>query len=135
MIYYLTKEEIIYLNKIMIDIFGGVYFVGSDNVRNSNSFEFLINASDQVIFGKELYDTIFIKGAVYLFYIIKDHIFNDGNKRTGVMSVFLFLAKNNIRIKEQVNSPRVVRYAERIAICKPSIEQISRWLRRISNLH
>jgi death on curing protein len=134
MIAYLSREEIIYLNKIMIDIFGGVYFLGGDNIRNNNSFEFIINASNQVVFGKEIYDTIFTKGAAYLFYIIKDHIFNDGNKRTGVMSVFLFLRKNNIRIKEQVNSPRVVRYAERIASCKPNINHISRWLKRISEI-
>lgn len=118
----------------MIDIFGGIYFLGGNNVRNDNSFEFLINAPTQVICGKEIYDTLFKKGAAYLFYIIKDHIFNDGNKRTGMMCVFFFLAKNNIRIKQQINSPSVVRYAERIAGCKPTIEHISKWLKRISNI-
>jgi len=132
MIYYLSKEEIIYLNKIMIDIYGGIYFEGGCNIKNLNSFEFLLAAPKQNIFGKELYHSVFLKAATYLFYIIKDHTFNDGNKRTGMMAAFLFLAKNNIIIREHVNSIMIVNYAERIASCKPTINNISNWLKIIS---
>jgi death-on-curing protein len=129
---YLTKEDIISINKDMISSFGGVYYEGVYNIKNDNSFEFLLTAPNQELFGVERYPTIFDKAAAYLFYIIKDHIFCDGNKRTGMIAAFTFLDINGVgEISKKVERKRIVNYAERIAGCKPSIENISCWLRGI----
>jgi death-on-curing protein len=129
---YLTKEDIISINKDMIFSYGGIFYEGSYNIKNDNSFEFLLKAPFQDFFGVNLYPNVFKKAASYLFYIIKDHIFCDGNKRTGMMSAFTFLDNNGIEIGEDVTKQRIVNYAERIAGCKPNIHNISRWLKNIS---
>ena len=129
---YLTKEDIISINKDMISSYGGIFYEGSCNINNDNSFKFLLKAPFQELYGVILYPNVFQKAASYLFYIIKDHIFYDGNKRTGMMSAFTFLDNNGIEIREDIINKRIVNYAERIAKCKPNIENISGWLRKIS---
>lgn len=129
---YLTKEEILFLNKTWISLYGGTYFEASDNITNINSFCFLLGAPRQEVFGIELYSHVFEKAATYPFYIIKDHIFFDGNKRTGMMTAFFFLEKNGVKVAEKVTSKRIVNYAERIAGCKPSLKNVSAWLQRVS---
>jgi death-on-curing protein len=128
----LTKEQIMSINKDMILSFGGTYYEGSCNIINDNSFEYLLAVPNQEVFGIERYPSIFDKAAAYLFFIIKDHIFCDGNKRTGMVAAFTFLDLNGMEISRKVNWNRIVNYAERIAGCKPSIEHISRWLKRVA---
>jgi len=129
---YLTKDDILSINKELVLSYGGIYYKGVNNLKNKNSFEFLLSAQNQNIFGIESYPNIFDKAATYAFYIIKDHIFCDGNKRTAMMAAFTFLDINGIEISEMVNTKRIVNYAEKIAGCKPKIFHISKWLKRIS---
>ena len=131
---YLTREQIISINNDMILSFGGSYYEGNCNIKNDNSFGYILSAPDQEIFGVERYPSIFNKAAAYLFFIIKDHIFCDGNKRTGMVAALTFLDLNGIEISRKVNWKRIVNYAEKIAGCKPSIEHISKWLKRISTI-
>jgi len=129
---YVFVGEILFINKTWISLFGGFYDERSDNIKNHNSFNFVLDAAKQEVFGAQLYPDVFRKAATYLFYIIKDHIFHDGNKRTGMVTAFLFLARNGIKVTEEVTSKRVRNYAVRIAKCKPTIEHVAKWLRRIS---
>jgi death on curing protein len=131
---YLPRDKIISINKDLVLSYGGIYYEGVKNIKNDNSFEFLLSAPNQNIFGIERYPNIFDKAATYAFYIIKDHIFCDGNKRTAMMAAFTFLDKNGIEISEMINTKRIVNYAEKIAGCKPKIGHISRWLKRISRI-
>ena len=116
----------------MILSFGGSYYEGISNIKNDNSFGYILSAPDQKIFGIERYPSIFNKAAAYLFFIIKDHIFCDGNKRTGMIAAFTFLDLNGLEISRKVTWNRIVNYAERIASCKPTIEHISKWLKGIT---
>jgi death-on-curing protein len=129
---YLTEDEIISINKDMILSFGGVYYEGVCNVKNDNSFKYLIAAPVMETFGVPRYPDVFRKAAAYLFFIIKDHIFCDGNKRTGMMAAFTFLDVNGVEITGNIKTSRIVNYAERIASCKPNIDNIARWLRNVS---
>jgi death-on-curing protein len=128
---YLSEDDIISINKEMISSYGGIYYDGIRNILNDNSLKYLLAAPSQGVFGIERYPNIFDKAATYVFFIIKDHIFCDGNKRTGMMATFTFLYINGIEISEMVTTKRIVHYAERIAGCKPNIEHISKWLKRV----
>lgn len=44
--------------------------------------------------GRDLHRTIFDKTAAYLFHLIQNHLFVDGNKRTASMIEMVFLASN-----------------------------------------
>lgn len=50
------------------------------------------------LFGADLYPTVYDKAAAYLYFIVKNHPFNDANKRTGFGAVNLFLKANNVEI-------------------------------------
>jgi death-on-curing protein len=41
------------------------------------------------MFGLELYPTVYDKAAAYLYHIVCNHPFNDGNKRTGFGAAIL----------------------------------------------
>jgi len=47
----------------------------------------------QAVFGKEVYQTVEEKSAHLLYFIIKNHPFVDGNKRTGAFAFIWFLRK------------------------------------------
>lgn len=132
---YLSEDDILSINKKLVLKYGGIYYEGTKNIKNNNSFEFLLTAPSQNMFGVERYANIFDKAAAYLFYIIKDHIFCDGNKRTGMVAAFTFLDINGFEISETVSNKRIVNYAEKIAGCTPNIKDISNWLKKIVKLN
>jgi death-on-curing protein len=75
MIKYLNRREILEINRRMTLEFGGYFSFSNDNIANSGSFEFLLEAPEMSIDGQEIYAGIFEKAAIYCFLIIKDHIF------------------------------------------------------------
>jgi len=64
------------------------------STRNNSLLESALGTPSQTFGGKLLYPTL-IKQAVILFYsLIKNHPFQNGNKRIAVMSMLTFLALN-----------------------------------------
>lgn len=64
-----------------------------------NFFTRLSTFQKCALLGKDLYVTLFDKAAVYLYHIVKNHPFNDGNKRTGAGAALMFLRANGKRIR------------------------------------
>jgi death-on-curing family protein len=63
--------------------------------ERDNSLKGIIGNIYQTFGGEDLYPGIGDKAAHLLYFVIKDHPFSDGNKRTGAFLFILFLAKNN----------------------------------------
>jgi prophage maintenance system killer protein len=63
--------------------------------RNSGDFEGVLLGLGQTFGGKELYPSIDEKAAHLLYFVVKDHLFVDGNKRTGAFLFLRFLHQNN----------------------------------------
>lgn len=61
----------------------------------------------QSVFGEEAYPSVEEKAAHLLYFIIKNHPFNDGNKRTGAFSFIWFLNKAGFDY-QQVISPQTL---------------------------
>jgi death-on-curing protein len=60
--------------------------------------------------GRYLHGDLYEMAAAYLFHIIQNHPFVDGNKRTGLVAALVFLALNNVVIEAQEDDiERVVR--------------------------
>lgn len=62
----------------------------------------------------ELYPTVEEKASNLLYFIVKNHPFSDGNKRSGAFLFILFLAKNNILFDE--NNERKINDRALVAI-------------------
>ena len=63
--------------------------------EKANELDGIIRNIYQTFGGDDLIPTVEEKAAHLLYYIIKDHPFNDGNKRIGAFLFILFLSKND----------------------------------------
>jgi len=96
---YLTKNDIIIINRETVERHGG-NFVPPANILNENPLDYLVEAVETEMFGAPLYPEIYDKAAVYMFNIITNHVFQDGNKRTGLGVALYFLELNDIPFRE-----------------------------------
>ncbi|MCK9161798.1 MAG: type II toxin-antitoxin system death-on-curing family toxin [Arcobacter butzleri] len=67
--------------------------------EKAGEFEGILRNIYQTFGGVDLLESIEEKAANLLYYIIKGHPFNDGNKRIGAFMFILFLSKNNMLYK------------------------------------
>ena len=97
------------------------------NVKNEESFQYLLEIVKERIFGIEVYPSIFIKAAYYMYSINADHIFHDGNKRTGLGAALVFIDKNGYFLKPEISENEMIEFAWSVARREKSIEEIATW--------
>ena len=68
--------------------------------EKDSSFESSVNTIYQTFDGKELYPSIEEKAAMFLYLVVKNHSFSDGNKRIAAFLFLWFLEKNRILYKK-----------------------------------
>ena len=68
--------------------------------EKDSSFKSSVNTIYQTFDGKELYPSIEEKAAMFLYLVVKNHSFSDGNKRIAAFLFLWFLEKNKILYKE-----------------------------------
>lgn len=66
------------------------------NQKDSQSIEGIVGNVFQSFRGKNVYETVEEKAAHLLYFIVKNHPFSDGNKRSGAFSFVWFLRKAKI---------------------------------------
>ncbi len=98
---YLEKDDIILINRLTLKRHGG-HFVPPFNLLNEANLDYLIEAVKSEIYGKELYSSISEKASLYIFSIISNHVFQDGNKRTGLEAGLLFLKLNGYELNPEL---------------------------------
>jgi prophage maintenance system killer protein len=52
----------------------------------------------QSAFKKDIYPTVYLKAAALFYFVAKDHAFENGNKRMAVITLFYYLARNNLTV-------------------------------------
>jgi death on curing protein len=67
--------------------------------RYSGRLESCLHTPFQAYAGHEFYDTLPRKGAVLFYLLIKNHPFANGNKRIAVVTLLLFLLKNDFGLQ------------------------------------
>jgi death-on-curing protein len=102
---YLLKEDFILINKKTVAQHGGS-FVSPSNFLHEPDLDYLLEAVDSQVFGQPLYPSIADKASLYMFNVISNHIFQDGNKRTGLAAALLFLKLNGKNLKVELTSIR-----------------------------
>ncbi len=88
---FLTVDQVIEIHNEMLSRHGGLAGIRDVNLLRSSVF-----SPQTMAFGQELYPSIYDKAAAYLFFIVCNHPFCDGNKRTGYLSALIFLEANDI---------------------------------------
>jgi death-on-curing protein len=114
----------------MIAQFGGIFFMGNDNLLNAASLNYLFDTLDGSLLDFDPYPTIVEKAALVAWRIISGHIFIDGNKRTGMECCRLLLELNGY---DMLIDQDVVITALRIAQNEIKFPDFVEWLKnRIS---
>jgi death on curing protein len=93
MIKFFTIEQIMELHDAFLEDHGG--FPG---VRDKGLLASAVEMPKAAMFGEDLHKTIYDKAAAYLFHLVQNHPFYDGNKRTGALTAILFLEENGVEI-------------------------------------
>lgn len=86
---YLNREELLSLNEQAVLKLGG-----NAGIQSPRAFEVILDQPKQVVFGQEVYPTIWLKAAYMMQQIIKTPVFVDGSKQTAGLVVLLFLQEN-----------------------------------------
>ncbi|MFA7204559.1 MAG: Fic family protein, partial [Candidatus Caldatribacteriota bacterium] len=71
--------------------------------KKLGNLEGIIGNIFQAVFGQDVYKTIEEKAAHLLYFIIKNHPFNDGNKRSGAFTFIWFLNKARFNFRDRIN--------------------------------
>ena len=117
--------QVLVIHDQMIKRFGG-----SQGIRDLGLVESAVGRSQATFEGKDLYKTIFEKGAVLLQSLLKNHPFVDGNKRTALTAAGVFLELNGYKLIN--NHEREIEFALKIDNERLTIEPIAKWLEKHS---
>jgi death on curing protein len=86
---FLTLDDVLESHAGQIAQYGG-----SDGIRDVGLLESALAQPEATFGGKHLHADIFQMAAAYLFHLVKNHPFIDGNKRVGLEAALLFLEIN-----------------------------------------
>jgi death-on-curing protein len=92
---FLTVDDIIESHQNQIDTYGGSY-----GIRDIGLLESAIGQPEASFGGEYLHADIFEMAAAYIYHLVMNHPFVDGNKRVGLEAALIFLEINN----ENVNA-------------------------------
>jgi len=91
---FLELDKIVRLHTDLLERYGG-----SAGIRDRGMLESAVSMPKAMFGGDYLHGDIYEMAAAYLFHLVQNHPFIDGNKRIGAASAIVFLAMNDIRIE------------------------------------
>ena len=95
---FLTLEEVIILHTDQIERYGG-----SPGIRDEGLLRSAHAQAEAQFGGAYLHDSIVAMAAAYLYHLVQNHPFIDGNKRIGAAAATAFLAFNGYEINSSVS--------------------------------
>lgn len=102
MIKFLNKETLLLFHKDQLARYGG-----ADGLRDNGLFESALAQASATFGGDYVHQDIYEMGAAYGYHICKNHPFIDGNKRTALIAMYIFMHINGY----EINVPQKVLYA------------------------
>jgi len=91
---FITLQDVLILHKDQMDRHGG-----RAGIRDIGLLESAVAMPQASFGGRFLHTDLFEMAAAYLFHIVRNHPFVDGNKRTGLVAALVFLELNGCPAK------------------------------------
>jgi death-on-curing protein len=102
---FLSLGEVLEIHREQINRYGG-----DPGIRDLGLLQSALAMPAAGLGGRYLHGDLYEMAAAYLFHIVQNHPFVDGNKRTGAVAALIFLALNDVIIvAEEDDFERVVR--------------------------
>ena len=89
---FLTVEQVIEIHDVFLEDYGGL-----PGIRDKGLLISAVQMPRSYVFGEYLHKSIYDQASAYVFHIVQNHPFNDGNKRTGALTAILFLEENGVK--------------------------------------
>ncbi len=91
---FFTLDEVLSIHAHQVE-----RYRGSPGIRDVGLLESALAMPEATFSGEDLHPTLHEKAAAYLFHLVKNHPFVDGNKRVGLAVCLGFLALNGSKIR------------------------------------
>ncbi len=91
---FLDVEDVLTVHTDQVNLYGG-----DPGVRDLGLLESAVAQPRAAYGGEYLHHGLFEMASAYLFHIVQNHPFLDGNKRTGAVAALVFLDLNGIEIE------------------------------------
>ncbi|HON68678.1 MAG TPA: type II toxin-antitoxin system death-on-curing family toxin [Phycisphaerae bacterium] len=123
---FLDLDMVLRIHRSLIDRYGG-----TEGLRDAGLLHSAI-AMPQASFGGEpLHKNLFEMAAAYLYHLVQNHPFLDGNKRTGAAAAIVFLDLNGIEI--EADEDGLVELTLRVASGQAGKAEIAEFFRRLAH--
>ena len=122
---FLDFERVLRTHRSLIEHYGG-----TEGIRDVGLLQSAIAVPQASFEGKSLHEDLFEMAAAYLFHIVRNHPFLDGNKRTGAAAAIIFLAINGIEL--QGDEEGLVEITLAVAQGQASKQQVAEFFREIA---
>ena len=93
-IVFLTAHDVVAIHAHQIARFGG-----SLGLRDEGLLASAVAQAEASFDGQPMHEDLFAMAAAYLFHLVSNHAFIDGNKRVGLAAALVFLSVNGILIE------------------------------------
>lgn len=118
---YLTAEELLAIHLEAIREFGG-----SHQALDFEKLNSCVQTPQQTMFGQELYSDLVSKAAIFFMLLVKNHPFENGNKRTAVLALLEFLERNGYDL--EVTNDKLYQFAMDTATSVFDKDAITTWI-------
>lgn len=121
---FLTLAEVLQLHAYQVE-----HFSGDPAIRDLGLLESAIHQPCVMLDGRVLHEDLASMAAAYLFHIVQNHAFADGNKRTGAHAAIAYLAMNNIDVEYPTDATEALTLG--VAKGEVSKEQVIAFFRKL----
>lgn len=119
---YLTLEDVYAIHRTMIAVGGG-----RGDIHDFTLLHSAVERPKATFGGQDLYPSVWTKAAALLHSLVKNHPFDDGNKRTAYYSTMRFLYLNGFVLKGK--KVDVVTFMVSVDVKNRTQHSIASWLR------
>jgi death-on-curing protein len=117
----LTKQQVLLLHSHLIKATGG-----TPGLRDEHLLDSALSSPFMTFEGKDLFSSMFQKAARLCYGIAMNHPFVDGNKRTAIHVMLIFLSLNDIELV--YNQEELIQTMLSVASGNCSVSELSEWI-------
>lgn len=119
---FLSVDDVLAIQQNTIEREGG-----AAGLRDAGLLESAVLMPQQRFAGEYLHADLAAMAAAYLFHLVQNHAFQDGNKRVGALAALVFLSANGVESLPEPDDLEAM--TMRVARSEASKEELTEWMR------
>ena len=120
---FLSIDDVLCIHQDQVERYGG-----AQSIRDAKVLLSAVAMPQAGFDGDYLQKDLFEMAGAYLFHIVQNHPFIDGNKRTGAVAALLFLSLNDVQI--DIDNPELADFVLAVAQGKHDKTSIAEFFRK-----